>query len=211
MKMRPQHITFTGADKLHQIGDMIWLSTHYPVEWGILLSESKMGQSRYPSWDFFTVVMDTNLNLSLHVCGKHARTLIETGKNPVVDQIVWGGHNHFQRVQVNASSITFEQAERIQKGIKAEVIIQVRGTFLKEVPDGVVQLLDGSGGKGIPMGNTIYPSVKTAFVGYAGGFGPNYLPHVEDQEHWIDMENNIRTDGEFDIQKCWDVCRRVYD
>jgi hypothetical protein len=114
-------------------------------------------------------------------------------------------------VQVNASSITFEQAQKIRKNIRTEVIIQVRGSFLSKVPDGVVQLLDGSGGKGIPMGNTIYPPIKTAFVGYAGGFGPDYLPHVEDQEHWIDMENNVRTDGEFDLQKCWDVCRKVYE
>lgn len=84
--------------------------------------------------------------------------------------------------------------------------------------DPISVLLDASGGRGLDTGIKILPT--DGKVGYAGGFNPDnvaekmsfLLENVTTGEFWIDMENGVRTDDWFDldkVEKVLEICATV--
>ena len=72
-------VTVTGADDSVNPVSLLDLSERYPfVEWGILLSKSGVGNSRFPSYEWLedlgkvnrSVSVGANFKLSAHIYGK---------------------------------------------------------------------------------------------------------------------------------------------
>ena len=52
---RPAFITFTGADELTDVDEMVALARQYPIEWGVLFSPKLTGADpRYPDGDILS-------------------------------------------------------------------------------------------------------------------------------------------------------------
>lgn len=95
--------------------------------------------------------------------------------------------------------------------------IDAEGTEFPEKHGNIYWLHDQSGGKG-KVAN-IYPRPNyndNYVVGYAGGINPDNVKEIlekipaADDNFWIDMENGIRTDDWFDIDKAIKVLENVY-
>lgn len=102
-----KYVTMTGADDSIDPNDLINISEKYPfVEWGILLSESKMGSERFPTLDWLKQLVEVhrgrNLNLSAHICQQWCRDIFQNNKMTVAEVLpeIWP---IFQRVQLNFS------------------------------------------------------------------------------------------------------------
>src|SRR4051812_39531430 len=78
-------VTITGADDNVDLLFLDDMTTKYPhVEWGILLSDSRKGQPRYPSDAWLARLTDTlytkfDNNFSAHLCGSLCERLINEG------------------------------------------------------------------------------------------------------------------------------------
>lgn len=198
-------VTITGADDAVNPTDLARLSTRYPfVEWGILFSEKREGQPRYPSSEWRTrfgaLVEDmresTSMLVSLHLCGRAAR---ET----------WAGEARWvaeleeaQRVQLNGVKGPREKGELAGKTFERwgrEFIVQVRSH--EDLPLAVFEaamshvnalelhgdppafgiatsiLFDVSGGQGIRPKEWPLP-VPGVKMGFAGGINPENLLSV---------------------------------
>jgi len=211
---KPKFITFTGADDHTSKRGMAELALEYPIEWGLLFSPQRQGSGRYPSMACITdLLANYRLDFAAHLCGGHSRDLIATGRTEV-DPLLKGRVN---RVQVNTSQ-TFNamDLQRWGQGIRADVIVQCRGPFPRDLA--VRWLFDASGGRGIePAAWPPAKSVMHEMRGYAGGLNPaNVAAHVETigrlaANYWIDMETGVRDENDrFDLAKCRAVCEAVY-
>ena len=76
-------VTITGADTKIDPKVILELSKKYPfVEWGILISRSRIGTNRYPTLEwikklcFLKQLSGENVNMSLHVCGKMCQEIL---------------------------------------------------------------------------------------------------------------------------------------
>ena len=184
----------------------------YPIEWGILFSPSRQGQGRYPpiAWIERIFVLQLDLDLAAHICGGHARDLLERGVTEL-DELL---RQRYGRVQINTSMSNpdLDQLGRWADSVGAEPILQCREEF--PPTDKVMWLFDASGGRGIEPKN--WPCAAR-FVGYAGGLSPgNVVQHLERislvaSEFWLDMKSGVRDDNDrFDLGKCRAVCEAVY-
>lgn len=219
-KMKPKFITFTGADDFTNIDEMQALSDQYPIEWGILFSMKRQGSPRYPSLEWVEQLSAyPNLRKSAHLCGAYSDDVVN-GVSAIHTFL-----DGFKRIQVNTQTpnLRIDQILKwVKQTIDGDLILQCRGDF----PDNqkVNWLFDVSGGNGQSPTYWPAPPRKDSFVGYAGGLGPNNVKQVVKEvgfnfdiyqyrqaEYWIDMETHIRTDGKFDIDKCAEVCRIVYE
>ena len=207
----PEFITFTGADDKTNVRSMEALAADYPVEFGILMSPSRVGSPRFPSSDWIDTVTGRGLRLSAHVCGGYARTLeVNIPKGGGRDDLDLEG---FTRLQLNTtrsvSPKLFREWAR-HRGVRP--ILQCRSEFLAD--EDVAWLFDRSGGRGVLP--DVWPMPRTAArVGYAGGLGPDTiaaaLQHFR-EPYWIDMESKVRNgDDAFDLGLCRRVCEIVYD
>lgn len=204
MYRKPNFLTFTGADSLTDVREMMALSARYPIEWGILFSPTRQGNDhRYPSEIALASIVASGMRMSAHLCGGHSRAIMEGGSFSIPFL------KSFQRIQVNHK---FPDPTKIVAYLGAEnVIAQTREAF----PDNdlVEWLFDRSGGKGREP--EVWPSYPGRFVGFAGGIGPNNVLEVIERidangPYWIDMETKVRTDDHFDLNLCRAVCERVY-
>ncbi len=84
-------VTLTGADDKTDVEEMAALTDEFApmIEWGILVSESSGGHSRFPSlqWqaDFYEKWVDerpVEAQLSIHVCGKWVREICRGNWTP---------------------------------------------------------------------------------------------------------------------------------
>jgi len=231
-------ITITGADDSIKPEELGILSKSYPhTEWGLLLSSSQMGTSRFPSLQWLRrlvpVAIEHDLQLSAHLCGKWVREVCagdwnwlqlfeKAGINPKV----------FNRVQLNFHTYThlltggfIEQAKTAAQGYDFQTIFQCDGVNDHLVSsahdDGLdaVPLYDRSGGAGV-LPDKWPGSMTGIYSGYAGGLGPDNLEaellriaEAARGRHWVDMETKVRSDDDalFDLDKvvtCLDICSR---
>lgn len=213
--MKPQLITFTGVDQFTDIAGMEYLSSEYPIEWGILFSPKRQGvENRYPPIPKIRqlVTVLSHLQFSAHLCGGDAREVIEDGASRH-DGLIW---KSFQRSQINSADPKVQPSIIAQwaKGVEVSAILQCRGAFPKSSPVDV--LYDPSGGCGREPSS--WPQASSSFfTGYAGGINPanaarivDSLPHGGNQ-YWIDMESGVRDEHDrFDLGKVRAVCKAVY-
>ena len=98
--LRPEFITFTGADDKTSPDDLLPLAAARDVEFAILFSGSAAGQPRYPTAgrirDFAS--RSDSLRLAAHICGRWSKEILAGGRTEA-DGLLRG----FRRVQVNTS------------------------------------------------------------------------------------------------------------
>lgn len=211
MSRKPDFVTFTGLDERTDIDRAVAIGRHYPVEWGVLMSPKRQGnEPRYPhSGVVASVASRYLLRLAGHVCGGHARALMEGSALELPTH-----PSNFNRIQVNhrspAPGILCPRLERE----RVRIICQCRGP---EFPadDRVEWLFDASGGHGVrPDAWPAHPGDRRT-VGYAGGISPENVRETIDAidsrgYYWIDMESGVRTDDWLDLDKCESVCETIW-
>lgn len=206
--MKLDRVTITGADDSVKHEALWVLAQEFPfVEWGILVSYTQEGLPRFPSAAWLhrlhtvqTEALKTGqgLRLSLHVCGRWVRQLLE-GDTSFSSQR-WWLLDICQRIQLNFHAdphrlpATYPQSLAPLKG--KQVIFQLDGVnheafvLARDVLD-AVPLFDRSGGAGIlpndwPRAEYLDATPATPgphglgvehliYHGYAGGLGPDNL------------------------------------
>jgi hypothetical protein len=219
--MRINKITFTGADDNTNIDDLIQIQEKYPfLEFGILIS-SKSG-NRYPSENWIENLKDKNLNLALHVCGKHVRNIL-------CDGVLYLPYDWFHRYQLNINfsatktDIT-HSIDLLKKYENKKFIIQYNSAnkiyindLFKNKNDNVEILYDASGGRGSQIKTIEEPPYNGVYTGYAGGINVDNIEtickeiynHKNNSLVWIDMESGVRTNDEFDLEKINIIAEKV--
>lgn len=219
-------VTITGADDSIKPTDLIDLTEEFPfVEWGILVSKSRIGTPRYPSikWINELVSLQRNdgrrMNLSCHLCGAYVRYFFE-GNERVVDDLGHEIWHAFSRVQLNFHAIPYQQslslAVAIRRNSDKEFIFQydaINGPIAEAIARlncNVSILFDQSGGAGILPAQWPNPHPEM-FCGYAGGLSPENVSKEIDKikekvgiyRIWIDVETHVRSnnDEQFDLNK----------
>jgi hypothetical protein len=228
-------VTISGADNGVDPAELIELSAQFPfVEWGVLFSEKKAGEPRYPTLSWIekleTLSVSNKINLSLHLCGKSARDTI-SGNDCWIKAFTTT--HRFGRYQLNGSFPVFgnalfpvhqcELVGLVRQYSFVKFIFQAKDEeviswcgFIKNGLSltNITALFDGSGGKGIePFSWPVTPlDLK---MGFAGGINPENVINVlkdigpRDYSFWIDMESGVRTDNKFDLVKVKYVLKHV--
>lgn len=216
--------TLTGVDENTPFDWIVSTATVYPfAEFGILYSMTPDDKDdRYPTRAFIDRFADamegTGVRTALHICGRAVNAFVAG------DADVRSLAARFGRVQINfnASRAPFTVEEL------ADAIAQVgHPVITQHFPSNAVVsdfvsaqnhhvLFDASGGTG--RRDRAFPDrIPGKYMGYAGGFGPETIDmdvmhadiHARGEDHWIDMESRIRTDGWLDLEKCLHVLERV--
>lgn len=216
----PDFITFTGVDDRTDLRDLLDLTMTYGgrVEFGVLMSKSKMGQDpRYPDLRMLrelarAVNLDQSLRLSAHICGQWAREIMR-GELPDLPISL----GNFRRMQVNHDEPT---AVAIRSAANALGVARGIGQTRFGIPwdKSVDWLFDRSGGRGeVPSG---YPfRAEINLTGFAGGLTPeNVRSQMVLMEmsgalagpYWLDMESGVRVDNWFSIERVDKVCDEVF-
>ncbi len=212
-------VTVTGADDSVNIDHLNKIYHEFPfVEFGILLSSSSEGNSRFPSKSWLSDFSQTELPRSGHLCGKIVRDLLKNGIWPCqYDEI------HFDRYQINTHGTKHKVnldkvAEEIRKQNESEIeIIFQYDNENNEVLNHCVSkglnisaLFDVSHGSGLLPKS--WPKMLDISCGYAGGLSPNNVsenlklidPLIPiEKTTWIDAETHLRSldDQIFEIDK----------
>jgi phosphoribosylanthranilate isomerase len=210
--IKPDFITFTGADDGTRTEELLAFADRHPkTEFGILLSASRAGSSRYPTLSWIRNV-PRSLHLAAHVCGSWAAALAERGEQAEVEALIGG----FRRVQINVGRVPQDLGPlaSFASRLGVEVILQSRDGNAFPADNRISWLFDASGGAGIVP--TSWPRHhEKRLVGYAGGLGPSNAAQVvagldATGPYWIDMESRVRnTDDAFDLSLCDQVSRAV--
>lgn len=203
-------ITLTGADDTVQIHSLLTLSLEFPmVEWGILVSKSSGGFSRFPTRGWLQMFAEDvhlrpSVKRSLHLCGSWLRRLV-AGDRSFIDEIgrrVWDA---FPRVQLNFHGEDHKPCDEFYDILASfpekEFIFQVDGNMGQSMLDAYFEtehgnaapLFDCSHGAGVLPGE--WPEAyylratgdpdrdHYAKHGFAGGLGPDnvkeQLPRIE--------------------------------
>ena len=200
-----KRVTITGADDLVSPGDLFELSAVHPfVEWGILVSASKMGTTRYPSRVWMSslatkmVYMKTPINIAVHIQGRWLRDLVLGDSDDLIDgcgSLI----RHAQRIQLNfhggvidwnETAFLMELATFPLTRDAKQFIFQIDGcqggAILERVSRyghglDLVPFYDTSHGAGVLP--EVWPDAEKSLlaltrdlqVGYAGGLGPENL------------------------------------
>jgi hypothetical protein len=165
-----------------------------------------------------------DFNLSMHICGGYIDNFEEEGYFGIEDDLCG-----YDKVQVNVGKPVDEAFVRKlmkwEEFYRVEVILQVT-----QIPNNnqFVYLFDASRGKGVRGGVdtpwATHPMVLNPHMnyvrppGYAGGISPDNIldvcteltPVAQHYGYYLDMESGIRTDNEFDIDKCQQICRLLW-
>lgn len=214
----PEFVTFTGVDEATDLLRLKSLQDRYPVEWGVLFSPARQGDGRYPALGFVATLPNRGLRLAAHICGRHADSVLDGSECEPVEALP---QRTFRRIQVNTARADAEPMEvaAFAAWVGAESgILQCRGDAFP-ADASVDWLHDTSGGRGTMP--TAWPGEVTtkAFVGYAGGIGPDNaldtvrainVTHPAGKPYWIDMETRIRTEDVLDLDKCEAVLVSIY-
>lgn len=220
-------VSFIGIDKKTDIDRLLRIAEKYPeVEFGFLCSSSLTNtdqNNRYPKLVLLQKLKNKKVNLSLHVCGKLARTVCQTGNFEEVKKFVGPYFDMFDRIQLNVVGSRFK--ELITDTCGKQIIIQTNlsepkskatyEAFREANIDNIVFLSDNSGGKGLAVDFDYFEGLD--FQGFAGGLNPdNILERKEEidilweKDYWLDMESGVRTDNWFDLDKVEDICKKVF-
>lgn len=208
-------VTITGIDNKVKFSLLKEFSQKYPwVEWGILISESRAGTSRYPSFHRINDILDLNLNFSIHICGKLMRDICNGCWR--ISTLI--NFLKVSRIQINLGSyIDKFDRNKFINGIKCmdipwQIIIQTKNVncdlvlSLSEICN-VLPLFDISGGKGIkPVKWPV--EFKLNGCGFAGGLTPENVGKELEKISlnipdfvWIDVESGIRSGDKMDFNK----------
>lgn len=219
-------VTITGADDSIQPRDLLTLQQEFPfVEWGILLSRTSQGQTRFPSFDWlltlrhFKQAEGNSLALSAHLCGAWVREIL-FGKHEFIQELTPSVWNMFDRVQINTHAQRHsynEQAIGLLNTLGNKEFIFQYDNVNTELPKLAREyevnhsaLFDLSHGIGkLPLA---WPDLLSGTkCGYAGGLSPDNLKQqieriegkAGDTPIWIDMETHVRSnnDEQFDLAK----------
>lgn len=215
-------VTVTGADDKTDIKLMQQIQKEFSfVEWGILISTNQ-GRNRYPNEDFIFNLKDKNLNLALHVCGKHSRNILSDG-------IIDVKYDFFNRYQINFNFLNTPHnldnwGSLVTTFPDKKFILQYNlsnDSFIKKIISNTDMsntniLYDSSGGRGTEIKSISKPH-KDIYTGYSGGLNPDNVDaicekiftHKDKSKVWIDMESGVRTDDVFDLEKVYKVLKCV--
>lgn len=229
--MNLDRVTITGADESVSPLALFELAEEFPfVEWGILVSAkyspNDLGVPRFPGKKWLRRFQDLAganrwIKASLHFCGSWVREMVSgqaNGKHPFffLDPT-------FQRIQLNfhGEALPCDRAS-FHKSLAAfdglQVIFQIDGNLGLTLWSGSLgqsinsaPLFDMSHGAGVLPEGWPPPLSADTYHGYAGGLGPDNLAEqipligkaAGDTRLWIDMESNVRSDGDrqFDLAK----------
>jgi hypothetical protein len=214
IKKSPAFVTFTGVDRVDLIPGMQALAARYPVEWGVLFQDAREGQPRFPTGDVRQAIRCSGLRLSAHVCGEAARAIV-AGQSPELDLA------GFSRIQINhgflgSSDIEIRNSHTYAARYGMRAALQCQGDFPSDTR--VDWLYDLSFGTGVQP--KIWPQLDAdhPLCGYSGGFSSANIaalleafPVASQVAYWIDMESGVRTDDQFDLEKCAAICQQVFD
>jgi len=233
--MKLKTVTFTGADDKTDLSELEKISNKYPfVEWGFLISKTKMGTQRYPSAKTIEKLTCPSVHLrgggnAAHICGEICRQIIADGgirewsDHPILSRML----SVSDRVQLNfnAKICDIDLVNLfgfIKKTSFTSFILQQNennASFINAIVPYIQRskkiniLFDCSGGNGSEIAE-IPQLIPNIFCGYAGGLSPENLERklqeieavVGDNEIWIDMESGVRTNNEFDLEKVVQCC-----
>lgn len=219
-------VTITGADDSINPIDLISISEKYPfVEWAILFSSKREGNSRYPSkrWlsNFLGILDQVKINTSVHLCGNYAKEIL-AGSDLFLEQT----YHYFNRVQINHNFnnnpiSTNSIISLIENWTEIDFIFQANRANMEicldidqlKIPN-INFLYDSSGGRGTVIDFLGMP-FDNSYTGYSGGLSPTNVKEkaikinkfVSDLPVWIDMETGVRSndDALFDLKKVTDV------
>lgn len=205
-------VTITGVDDATDLASIAELTREFPfVEWGILYSDKRRGELRYPlaPWGI-ALAMGPRLRVAVHLCGSAARAMLE-GVSVLAGL---GG----ERVQINAEFPRHTTIRAfsclVSRSRERDFILQVRDASLIDTYAWVAAacgggignvslLFDASGGRGIAP--PAWPAPPLGLhVGYAGGITPENVVAVArevnritgDEPTWIDMESGVRNSAD---------------
>lgn len=231
-------VSIAGVDESVDPKVLVQVSKAFPfVEWGVLLSHSRMGTPRYTSMKWIESLLLSAVfvghipKLSLHLCGDVSRKTQSGDLSSVLPLVAPQRPHGFQRVQINGllDDVRLD-ALAVDDTLDLEFILQAKSAehlqqIAKEVidrnerGDNMSLLLDASGGRGVPVDmatvedqvGSIDRSVK---IGLAGGIGPDNIDkalEVADLASmtWVDMESGVRTADRFDLAKALTVLRKA--
>ena len=214
--MKIKIVTVTGADESVTPQQMVDVQQKFPnVEWGILLSESSEGKSRFPKLEWIESLKELGLNLSGHLCGRWVRDVIKGDDSfwrdrPTIcsmfDRIQLNFHSYLHRVKQPAftdclKSIIEKHNAPSQWIFQLDDVNNEILSVAQEAGIDAAGLFDTSGGVGrLPDS---WPEAKR-FCGYAGGLSPENLEEqlqsisevAGDNTIWIDAETRLRTDDD---------------
>jgi len=214
-QIKPSFITFTGIDDAALNKGMMELSGKYPIEWGVLIDRDKRGVPLFPNARQIDSFRASGVRLCAHICGDIAQEIVQ-------DNSPSRNLAGFSRIQINhgrdgASSTIVHAVNRYAARHGVRGVLQCRGEFPLD-DTGVDWLYDVSFGEGVRP--TTFPTVRSdkPFCGISGGIDSeniaallmNKITVEEGSMFWIDMESGVRSDGQFDLEKCEAVCRAVY-
>ena len=218
--MKINTITITGADDQTPLKELINLSTRFPfVEWGILFSKTKMGQSRYPSQQWIDVLLEEKplwMNISAHLCGQYPRDILQNGDFSFFNYF----NKAFRRAQINFNFSTTEfKSEHLIRFLsiaKQQKIILQYNKSNKQIVDFLMNekydfdvLYDASGGRGTEIKQIQNPFVDH-YTGYSGGLSPDNIEsfcqsiinYPIDNVVFLDCESGVRNEmNELDLNK----------
>lgn len=224
-------VTITGADDSIAPAQLLELTRQYPfVEWGILVSGSSMGQSRFPSALWLTVLgryqkaLGNELPLSCHVCGRWVREML-VGNFKFIDGLTPDLWSAFKRVRINTHAEPHEfnpfALEALAEDFPEKEFIFQYDNVNKELFEyaealamssnfRMAALFDLSHGAG-RLPNEWPDLIPKVDCGYAGGLSPanlfEQIKRIEEKAGetpiWIDMETHVRSNNDqlFDLDK----------
>ena len=204
---KPEFITFTGIDDRTDLTRADALASRYDIEWGVLFSANNR-DARFPCQQAVDEIQCIFGPKSAHLCGRLSRD-VQGGEFSGIsfDQ------EKFWRVQINGANVDHSNFDALRQWANVQIITQIRDGEFSDSDNH--ELFDCSGGNGV-MPESIPKTRKDKMVGFAGGMGPDtvtdYLSMIEGGgRFWIDMEQRIRTDGWFDLDKVEAVCQSVFE
>lgn len=219
-------VSITGADDRVPVSALADLAQEYPfVEWALLYLPGGEGRPRNPTRAWREAFFDAGMlaQSAVHLCGEKAMHELLKGQLPAdvlrADRL---------QLNVNSRGQVFTQAQVLEifqaalaqgphvilqyhEGT-AEAVHKLLATLTCEDRMRVGVLLDGSKGRGIvPERWEVPAELGCTYLGFAGGLGPENITQVAKEvavfgrDHWLDMESGVRTDNQFDLDKCRQV------
>ena len=231
-------ITLTGADNTTSQAELLSLVQQFPfVEFGILFSEKRIGEPRYPTSDWLKCLSHLNnanqnkIKLSAHLCHGFSHDVTVNGNISFMETLA----ESFGRIQlnfrdnddVNIHVLNERLFEFHARCPETKVIIQHNHNNLQicnklyksQGNYNYIQFLfDASEGKGKTPERWPNP-VWNADYGYAGGLatiGNNFSEQLEaineaagNSSIWLDMESGVRGNmDEFNLSKAASILEK---
>lgn len=227
--MKINKLTITGPDDKVDQSKLVELSQEFPfIEWAILFSKAKEGQTRYPSREYIDrLTSETQIPLAAHFCGWWAKEVLENKNYELITSV----SDKFKRIQLNynfRNSVgfkliplnefvsTLENKAIILQYNKSNAEVLTRFVNEETLPSNIHFLYDASGGRGTEI-ERIEATIGNQYTGYAGGITPDNVERIcqmitDDSEQvntWVDLETGARTNDEFDLDKVRDIALKA--